>query len=242
MYTLRSRSIPLNTDYDVIVVGGGPSGCTAAAAAARTGAKTLLLEATGSLGGMGTSGLVPAWCPFSDKERIIYRGLAETVFERSKALSPHVAPTDVDWVPIDPEGLKRIYDDLMQEYGVTVLFNTFLCDVDAENGEVHAIVTANKAGFTAYSAKTYIDCTGDGDLAVWAGARYEFEEDGEPMPSTFSCDKRIQGSVRVMPVCLTMGEAAGVTAAFAANANGDVHAVDTDKLRETLRENGAYFH
>lgn len=53
MYTLRSRSIPLNTDYDVIVVGGGPSGCTAAAAAARTGAKTLLLEATGSLGGMG---------------------------------------------------------------------------------------------------------------------------------------------------------------------------------------------
>ena len=184
MYTLRSRSIPLNTDYDVIVVGGGPSGCTAAAAAARTGAKTLLLEATGSLGGMGTSGLVPAWCPFSDKERIIYRGLAETVFERSKALSPHVAPTDVDWVPIDPEGLKRIYDDLMQEYGVTVLFNTFLCDVDAENGEVHAIVTANKAGFTAYSAKTYIDCTGDGDLAVWAGARYEFEEDGEPMPST----------------------------------------------------------
>lgn len=449
MYTLRSRSIPLNTDYDVIVVGGGPSGCTAAAAAARTGAKTLLLEATGSLGGMGTSGLVPAWCPFSDKERIIYRGLAETVFERSKALSSHVAPTDVDWVPIDPEGLKRIYDDLMQEYGVTVLFNTFLCDVDAENGEVHAIVTANKAGFTAYSAKTYIDCTGDGDLAVWAGARYEFEEDGEPMPSTLcfilsnvdlyaylyhpkyghrnggihpnnkksfthllpnddrfpeildthlcnniigpntvgfnaghlfgldstdpksvseammrgrriakqyrdalatyfpeafgnaylvatapvmgvresrrivgdykltvedyvmkadfpdeicrnsyyldvhytleeaklaavgkidgekrdarygpgeshgipyrallpqgvknvivagrsiSCDKRIQGSVRVMPVCLTMGEAAGVAAAFAANANGDVHAVDTDKLRDTLRENGAYFH
>lgn len=59
---------------------------------------------------------------------------------------------------------------------------------------------------------------------------------------SISCDKRIQGSVRVMPVCLTMGEAAGVAAAFAANANGDVHAVDTDKLRETLRENGAYFH
>lgn len=59
---------------------------------------------------------------------------------------------------------------------------------------------------------------------------------------SISCDKRIQGSVRVMPVCLTMGEVAGVTAAFAANANGDVHAVDTDKLRETLRENGAYFH
>ena len=89
MYTLRSRSIPLNTDYDVIVVGGGPSGCTAAAAAARTGAKTLLLEATGSLGGMGTSGLVPAWCPFSDRKNHLprscrdrFRALEGTFFAR----------------------------------------------------------------------------------------------------------------------------------------------------------------
>ena len=125
----------------------------AAAAAARTGAKTLLLEATGSLGGMGTSGLVPAWCPFSDKERIIYRGLAETVFERSKALSPHVAPTDVDWVPIDPEGLKRIYDDLMQEYGVTVLFNTFLCDVDAVNPALFAVTMACTSPFSASTSQ-----------------------------------------------------------------------------------------
>ena len=184
MYTLKSRSIPLDASYDVIVVGGGPAGCTAAASAAREGAKTLLIEATGSLGGMGTSGLVPAWCPFSDKEKVIYRGMAQTVFERSKALSPHVAPDDVDWVPIDPEALKRIYDELVTEYGVTVLFSTFLCDVDAEDGEVRAIVVSNKAGFTAYSAKTYVDCTGDGDLAVWAGADYEFGENGEPMPST----------------------------------------------------------
>lgn len=184
MYTLKSRSIPLDASYDVIMVGGGPAGCTAAASAAREGAKTLLIEATGSLGGMGTSGLVPAWCPFSDKEKVIYRGMAQTVFERSKALSPHVAPDDVDWVPIDPEALKRIYDELVTEYGVTVLFSTFLCDVDAEDGEVRAIVVSNKAGFTAYSAKTYVDCTGDGDLAVWAGADYEFGENGEPMPST----------------------------------------------------------
>ena len=86
MYTLKSRSIPLDASYDVIVVGGGPAGCTAAASAAREGAKTLLIEATGSLGGMGTSGLVPAWCPFSDKEKVIYCGMAQTVFERSKAL------------------------------------------------------------------------------------------------------------------------------------------------------------
>lgn len=186
MYTLKERQIPLCDAYDVIVVGGGPAGCTAAASAAREGANTLLIEATGSLGGMGTSGLVPAWCPFSDKEKIIYCGMAEAVFNRSKESAAHVRPQDVDWVPIDPEALKVIYDDLMAQYGVTVLFNTSLCGVDSdENGEVTAIVVSNKSGLNAYSAKTYVDGSGDADLAVWAGAKYEFGENGgEAMPST----------------------------------------------------------
>ena len=72
-----SREIPLNDSYEVIVAGGGPAGCAAAAASASTGAKTLLIEASGVLGGMGTSGMVPAWCPFSDKEKSIYRGIAQ---------------------------------------------------------------------------------------------------------------------------------------------------------------------
>ena len=63
------RSMPLDDSWDVIVVGGGPAGCTAAIAAAREGAKTLLIEAMGQLGGMGTSGMVPAWSPFSDGGR-----------------------------------------------------------------------------------------------------------------------------------------------------------------------------
>ena len=82
--TFRSRSLPLNDGWDVIVAGGGPSGCAAAVAAAREGARTLLIEATGCLGGMGTAGLVPAWCPFTDGERIVYGGLAERVLKTSK--------------------------------------------------------------------------------------------------------------------------------------------------------------
>jgi FAD dependent oxidoreductase len=174
-YTLTSRQIPLDESFDVIVVGGGPSGCTAATAAAREGARTLLIEATSSLGGMGTSGLVPAWCPFSDKQKVIYGGLAQKVFELSKATTPHVPAEQLDWVPINPEALKRLYDELVTSAGAQVLFNTTLAAVDlagAGAGEVKAIIVSHKGGLTAYRAKVYLDCTGDADLAVWAGAQF----------------------------------------------------------------------
>ena len=63
-YTIRPRSVSLDDSYDVIVAGGGPAGVAAAYSAAREGAKVLLLEATGALGGMSTMGMVPAWCPY----------------------------------------------------------------------------------------------------------------------------------------------------------------------------------
>lgn len=169
-YTLKPREITLNDEYEVIVAGGGPAGCAAAIAAARRGASTLLIEATGCLGGMGTMGLVPAWCPFSDKEKIIYKGIAEEIFKASNAGLDHVKPTDMDWVPIDPEHLKQVYDEKVTGSGAHVLFNTMLSAVEAEDGEVKTIIVSNKAGLTAYRAKVYVDCTGDGDLAAWAGA------------------------------------------------------------------------
>ncbi len=186
-YTLSERAIPLDDSWDVLVTGGGPAGCTAAAAAAQEGAKTLLIEATGALGGMGTSGLVPAWCPFSDGEKVIYRGLAEKVFRAAKEGVPHVPDDAVDWIAIDPEHLKRVYDDLVTEAGVSVLFNTRLAAVETDgNGAVDAVITSNKAGLTAHRARVYIDATGDADLAAWAGAAYEQGEagSGEVQPST----------------------------------------------------------
>lgn len=169
-YTLKPTQIALNTFYEVIVLGGGPAGCSAAIAAARRGAKTLIIEATGALGGMATSGLVPSWCPFWDKEKIIYKGIAEEIFLESRAQLDYATDDMYDWVPIDPEGLKYIYDKKITESGADVLFNTTLSMVDAQNGEVNAIIVANKAGLTAYKAKVYIDCTGDADLCYQAGA------------------------------------------------------------------------
>ena len=88
-YRQIDRMIKLDSSWDVIVVGGGPGGCTAAIAAAREGARTLLIEANGILGGMGTAGMVPAWTPFSDGEKMIYRGLAEKIFNESLKGVPH---------------------------------------------------------------------------------------------------------------------------------------------------------
>jgi hypothetical protein len=170
-YSLATRQIP-NQAYDIVVVGGGPSGCAAAAAAARAGARTLLVEATGCLGGMGTSGLVPAWTPFTDQKEVVYRGLAWTVFDRARQGMKHLAKDHLDWTPIDPERLKRVYDDLVSEAGAEVVFHTQLAQVDAVGGRVQAAILCNKAGLSAVTAPVFIDATGDADLAAWAGASF----------------------------------------------------------------------
>ena len=185
-YQFSSRDLPLDDSWDVIVVGGGPTGCTAATAAAREGAKTLLIETTASLGGSGTSALVPAWCPFSDKEKIIYRGLAEKVFTSAKKGMAHVGEMDLDWVPIDAEKLKRVYDDLVTDVGVTVLFQTFLAAVDTDgDGRVTTLIVGNKKGLSALRARVFVDCSGDADLAAWAGAEFhKGDELGQMQPGT----------------------------------------------------------
>ncbi|MFC1452010.1 FAD-dependent oxidoreductase [Verrucomicrobiota bacterium] len=187
-YMFKASSLPLNDSWDVIVVGGGPAGSTAAAAAAREGARTLLLEATGALGGMGTSGLVPAWCPFTDQERIIYGGMAEKILKDCIGGMPHVPADRFDWTPIDAELLKRIYDDLVTHHGATVLFNSFLARVECDSpGHADALIVANKAGLTAFRARVYVDATGDADLAVWAGAEYEKGDDSGDLQPASHC-------------------------------------------------------
>jgi len=186
-YVMKRHFLLLDDSWDVIVVGGGPAGCAAAIASAREGAKTLLIEATGALGGMGTTGLVPAWCPFTDGEKFVYGALAMKVFETCKAGMPHIAEGQIHGhIPLDPERLKRIYDDMVTKAGASVLFHTMLSAVDCdEDNSVSALILSNKRGLNAYRAKTYVDCTGDADLAVWAGAEYEKgDAEGEMQPAS----------------------------------------------------------
>ncbi|MDE6125955.1 MAG: FAD-dependent oxidoreductase [Muribaculaceae bacterium] len=183
---IATPRVKVNNDYDIIVAGGGPAGCAAAIAAASRGCRTLLIEATGNLGGLGTSGMVPAWCPFTDGEKVIYRGLAEKVFAMSKAGVPHEPADKYDWVTINPEYLIRVYDRLVEESGAEVLFFSRVAAVEmSADDTVDALVVANKDGLTAYRPKIIVDATGDGDIAAWAGAPYlKGDADGVLQKST----------------------------------------------------------
>lgn len=185
-FHLKNTKLNLKNEWDVIIIGGGPAGCSAAVSAAREGAKTLLIEGTGCLGGMGTSGLVPAWTPFSDGEKMIYRGIAEKVLCESKKGVPHEPKEKLDWVAINPEWLKLVYDRMLAESKVEVLFFSHLAAVQMKSdNEVDALIISNKSGLSAYKAKVYVDCTGDGDLAAWAGASFtKGNEKGVCMPAT----------------------------------------------------------
>ena len=190
MFSMTRRDVPLDDSWDVIVVGGGPSGCAAAAASAREGARTLLIERAGALGGMGTLGLVPWFCGYDDGEKIIARGLAEQVLHACRDHTPHLTKAmarDPLCAPaIDPELLKRIYDDLVTEAGAEILFLTQLAAVEKSAADqVDALIVSNKAGLCAYKGAVYVDCTGDGDLAAWAGASFEKgDESGRLQPGT----------------------------------------------------------
>lgn len=164
-----SRELPLNTDYDVIVAGGGPAGVAAACASAREGAKTLLVESSGMLGGMATKGLVSSWTPVSDGIHVVYGGFAEKVFRDLRSRMPWVGDS-YSWVPIDPEWLKTIYDALITANGADLLFHSSVCALEKDSDRhVSSLIVANKSGLTKYRAPVFIDCTGDADIAAWAG-------------------------------------------------------------------------
>ena len=176
-YTL-SRQIPVEEAYDVLVAGGGPAGTAAAICAARLGAKVLLAEQTGCLGGMGTSGLVTTFGPMADGKRTLVGGFAreliETMYEGGY-LGPHVTPDFWTnhlnrWIPFKPEPLKRVLDAFAVDAGVDVRFYTTVIDADVEGQTVKGAVISNMEGYRYIRAKTFIDATGDADLAALCGA------------------------------------------------------------------------
>lgn len=171
--------------YDVVVAGGGPAGTAAAIAAARNGAKTLLIEQYGFLGGTPVNALVPVFCPFSDKQKAIVRGIGLEILERMKYESwSNPEPEEdngipgLDWVAIDPEVLKRVLDELVLESGAGLWLHTAVTGVTAAEGRITQIIACGKGGSVCVEAEIFIDCTGDADLAALGGAGFEYGSDG----------------------------------------------------------------
>lgn len=176
------RDLEVRHEVDVLVVGGGPAGVAAAVSAARRGAKVFLAEATACLGGLGTSGMVPAFMQFTDGVNFLAGGIGEEILNKMWEYGGKIEGSEYS---IKVEALKRVYDDIVTEAGVDFTLHTQMVAVDAEDGLVNYVVFAAKSGMFAVKAKIYIDGTGDGDLCAWAGAEYEKgDENGEMMAGT----------------------------------------------------------
>jgi hypothetical protein len=198
-----ARDIPVVRETDVLVIGGGPAGIGAAVAAARAGARTLLAERYGFLGGNATASLVgPFMTSFSnDGKRQIIRGVFDELVRRMEAVGGAIHPEKVragtaeagfyrfghDHVtPFNPEVLKVVAADLVLEAGASLLLHTSFVDPIVEDGAVHGAVVHNKGGLQAIRARVVVDCSADADVAFRAGAPTSRgrESDGKMQPMT----------------------------------------------------------
>lgn len=174
------RTTPVIAEVEVLVCGGGPAGVGAALAAARSGAKTMLLENQLCLGGSGTSGMLNRLGPYHDQKDIILGGIPWEILEklrkRGMAGPPAIcSPKDWQnyWLVFDPEAMKLLLDELVQEAEIDVLFNARCVGVIKEQDSVTGVLIESKSGRHAILAQVVIDTTGDGDIAAWAGAAYD---------------------------------------------------------------------
>ncbi|MFT3717747.1 FAD-dependent oxidoreductase [Pseudorhodoferax sp.] len=178
-----ARQTPVFADVDVVVLGGGPAGIMAAAAAARAGCSTLLVEGYGFLGGMGTAAGVTNFCGLHANvhgriEQVVH-GLADVLLDRMRQLGglnePHLLfGGKIAAQAYDNPAFKVAADELVLGSGAELLFHARAAGVlMGAPGVVHALLVETKSGRQAIVGKVFIDCSGDGDLAFHAGAPFE---------------------------------------------------------------------
>jgi glycine/D-amino acid oxidase-like deaminating enzyme len=176
---------------DVLVVGGGNAGCAAALAAARHGARTMLVERYGFLGGTATAAMVGPWMTFhSGKERIV-GGIAQEMVERlqRKGASPGHLPDSSDYVatitPFDPEIHKALLVEMMREAGVALLLHGYFLEARLDGDTVTGAAVATIGGTRAYNGAVVIDATADALVAASAGVpTQQGDERGRVQPAT----------------------------------------------------------
>ena len=180
--TEPSRQTAVFGEYDVVVLGGGPAGIAAAVAACRAGRSTLLVERYGFLGGMGTAAGVTNFCGLhanvhGDIRQVVH-GVADDLLARIDHLGGLNTPHEVFGKTVaqayDTAAYKIAADDLMLASGVSLLFHAIGVGVVMTSPRhIQALLVETKSGRGAVRGRAFIDCSGDGDLAAWAGADFE---------------------------------------------------------------------
>jgi len=198
-----ARETPVLTETDVLVVGGGSAGVAAAVSAARSGARVVLAERYGSLGGLATGGLIALLLTLDDgRGRQVIGGLCQEVTERLTGAGGAFHPPREEWgstdreriehywrsglvwggkrgvrysVAYDPEVLRQVLNDLVREAGVDLILHLWGADALVEDGRLRGVSFQSKAGRQAILADVVIDTTGDGDVFTSAGCAFESE-------------------------------------------------------------------
>ncbi|MEQ8553072.1 MAG: FAD-dependent oxidoreductase [Cyclobacteriaceae bacterium] len=179
----KARVLEVAGEYDVIVSGAGPAGVCAAIEAGRNGAKTLLVEVNGCLGGVWTAGLL-TWILDQSNKPGLMREIERSLLEKEGVCK------DIDTggvLSFDAEIMKVLLDDMCMDAGVDVLFHTrVVSSVKDENKRLTHIVTESKSGRQAWKGSVFLDTTGDGDLAALSGCGFDFGREGDQALQPFS--------------------------------------------------------
>lgn len=211
MMTVRepARDVPLLAEVDVVVAGGGAAGMGAAVAAARNGARTLLLERYAFLGGNATAGYVLKYHGFKRAGERVVRGIPWEFAGRMKDLGGawDLSP-DYDGILFDPEVWKLAANRMLLESGARLLLHTLAVGVLREGDRITHVLVENKSGRQAVAARVFIDATGTGDIAVRAGVPHEKGRPGD-------------GGMQPMCLCFRLG---------------GVRPFETDAVRQAMEE------
>ena len=187
---------PVVHTSDVLVAGGGVAGCCAAIAAARLGAKVLLIERYGYLGGIATGWPVPLIYTMGRPDNPVVGGIPREIWERVDALGgwrgpgdPTVEARKCDGIA-DMELLKGVLLEMVLEAGVELLLHTWVVGAVTEDDCVKGLIVESKSGRQALLGKVVVDASGDGDVAAYAGAEFKYRPYDPRNP-----DERIHNSV-----------------------------------------------
>jgi len=193
---MRREAETMDTNWDVVVMGGGTAGLFAGIAAARTGAKTLIIERGGHLGGNIATGMNLGGF-YDGQDRHIVRGIPEELVQRVVALGGgrgHIFFHDIDrWVSstasLDPEVFKHVAFEMVQKSGCKLWLYTAFVRGYGQDGTVRAAEVSTKMGVARLEAKVFIDATGDADLTASVGA--PFERGGGARQQAVTCMFRV---------------------------------------------------